>query len=542
MRGSLFRNAPRVVPLVRPLRHGLRHPPLRGLSRSSALRSETAHERLQALQVSQADLAPRLSLGPKYSSCHDFLATYAGLGPSQQAPDRDVELCGRIQGFRFAGSKLVFVDIEQDHHHVQVLCSFKDLGEGFDKADFKAAFGRLQRGDIIQAVGQPQRTPSGELSLRLYQLPQLLSPCLHPMPDVLQDHATRMKRRHVDMRINRRLTSIVHVRSAILQYIRDFLVADGHIEVQTPILADGAGGAIARSFTTSATEFPERNINLRIAPELWLKRLIVGGLDRVFEIGPSFRNEGLDLTHNPEFTTCEFYRAYTNLEKLLEMTETMFEGLAGHVASLQDTMKLDLDFPTTNFKGPYKRLDFIPDIEARAQCKLPDLSGPDAAPLIRTILSDRSIAFNESNTLPQLLDRLAAHYLEPECTEPTWIINHPECMSPLSKSFTHPQTGHAVSARGELFIHSKEVVNTYEEENSSVEQRRKFEQQLAFRDAENETCVDESYLEALEWGMPPTGGLGCGIDRLCMLLTGATRISDVLAFGNLRNVVSLRQQ
>lgn len=541
MRGILFRAAPRVVPLVRAARCGFGQPPLRTLCRTRTLSSEPHVARPQAPEASSDSSHPRLSLSSNYTSCKDFIAKYGRLKSSEQASEKEIQLCGRIRRSRFAGSKLVFLDIEQDHHTVQILCSYKDVGENVEKADFKSAFHKVQRGDVIQVVGQPQRTPSGELSLRLYHLPQLLSPCQHPMPDILQDNATRMKKRHVDLRINRRLSSTMYVRSAILQYFRSFLIADGHVEVQTPILADGAGGAIARSFTTHATEFPERNMNLRIAPELWLKRLVVGGMDRVFEIGPSFRNEGLDLTHNPEFTTCEFYRTYTDLEKLLSMTESLFQGLARHIKTVQTELGLDLELPTTNFQGPYKRLDFVPDIELRAQCKLPDLTHTDAILSVRQILSDRSISFNEGNTLPQLLDRLAAHYLEPECVEPTWIINHPECMSPLSKSFPHPQTGHAVSARGELFVHGKELVNTYEEENSPIEQRRKFEQQLLFRDEENESYVDESYLEVLEWGMPPTGGLGCGIDRLCMLMTGATRISDVLPFGNLRNVVNLRQ-
>jgi len=544
MLGILSRNASNQVPRLRLVWSSTFVAPCRTFSNTVGQLDSpsSAHKaRLDALQETSADPFPRLQPSPAALSVKDFLTHFSKLQPSESATEDNVQLHGRITRIRTAGSKLVFVDLLQGQETVQTLCSFKDLEHVLDKSEYKRAFKAFQKGDIVQANGKPQRTPSGELSLRLSRIPRLLSPCLHAMPEALLDNETRMRKRHVDLRINKRLSSVVRARAGIQQYIRDYLLADQHVEVQTPILNDGAGGAIARSFVTAATEFPEKRLNLRIAPELWLKRLIVGGLDRVFEIGPSFRNEGLDVTHNPEFTTCEFYRSFTDIEKLIEMTEVLFSGLAAHVKKIQSELGLDLDIPDTHFQGPYKRLDFIPDIELRSGSKFPDLGSVGAVNAIRDILKAHSISHNDGNTLPQLLDHLAAHFLEPECNEPTWIINHPECMSPLAKSFVHPGNGQVVSARGELFVHKKEVVNTYEEENSPIEQRRKFEQQVAYRNDENEAYVDESYLEVLEWGMPPTGGWGCGIDRLCMLLTGSKRISDVLTFGNLRNVVSLRQ-
>lgn len=244
---------------------------------------------------------------------------------------------------------------------------------------------------------------------------------------------------------------------------------------------------------------------------------------------------GIDKTHNPEFTTCEFYHAYANLEDLMQITETLLCGMATHIKALNKEGTLN---PTTaNFTTPFRRIDFIPGIEAQISRSLPDLSSPDALTNMHTLFHDLSLPLPTNATLPRLLDELCATYLEPTCTDPTFIINPPECLSPLSKSFIHPTTKQVVAARGELFIEGKEVVNTYEEENSPFEQRRKFEDQVRFSKGGDEGVeVDESYLEALEWGLPATGGWGCGIDRLVMLFTGAKKIGDVLSFGTLRAV------
>lgn len=249
-------------------------------------------------------------------------------------------------------------------------------------------------------------------------------------------------------------------------------------------------------------------------------------------------NTGIDKTHNPEFTTCEFYSAYSNLEKLISMTEEVVSDLIAYTGQL--TIQLSSLSPSgIPVTAPFRRLDFIESLESAMELKFPDLGSPTAEAEVIDMLRQRKIGLPESTTLPRLLDRLSSKYLEPLCQEPTWIVHHPECLSPLSKSFVEPNTGQRVSARAELFIGGKEVVNTYEEENSPFEQRRKFEEQVKYRTDDNRAHIDESYLEALEWGLPPTGGWGCGIDRLVMLLSGTDRINDVLPFGNLRNVVCL---
>jgi lysyl-tRNA synthetase, class II len=325
--------------------------------------------------------------------------------------------------------------------------------------------------------------------------------------------------------------------------MRDFLLKDNFLEVQTPLIADKAGGAIAKPFTTVATEFSEKTLALRIAPEIWLKRLVIGGIDRVFEIGPAFRNEGLDATHNPEFTTCEFYKSFADLEDLISMTESIFAGLAKLLTELRQYPLKKLPWvDMEQFTRPYKRIEFIPAIEAGLGQKLPDLSADDAEERLAVLFKEKSLPLPVSPTLPRLLDKLSSIYIEPQCITPTFITHHPSCMAPLAKSFRCHTSKQLVSARAELFIEKRELANMYEEENSPFEQREKFLQQAKWRDDENRTVVDESYLEALEWGLPPTGGWGCGIDRLVMVFSGAKRISDVLAFGSLRNVVNLGRE
>jgi lysyl-tRNA synthetase class 2 len=366
---------------------------------------------------------------------------------------------------------------------------------------------------------------------------------LASLPTTLEDSEARIRNRHADLLVNQRVADTLKLRSHIIQYLRNFLVHDNFLEVQTPILADGAGGAIARPFVTGATEFIDKTLSLRIAPEIWLKRLVLGGMDRVFEMGPAFRNEGLDATHNPEYTTCEFYKAFADLEELISMTESLVSGLAVHVSHLIQTQYSTLPgLDSNHYSGPFKRIEFIPALEAAIRRKLPDLLSHDASEQLVSLFHDLAIPLPASPTLPRLLDKLSSHYLEPQCTGPTFIIHPPACLAPLSKSFHNPATNQLVSARVELFIQNREIANMYEEENSPFEQRRKFIEQAQWRDDENRAVIDEGYLEALEWGLPPTGGWGCGVDRLCMLFAGASRISDVLSFGNLRNVVGLAKR
>ncbi|KAH0564946.1 hypothetical protein GP486_001666 [Trichoglossum hirsutum] len=502
-------------------------------------RRADVQQRIRELRDAGVDMYPSIVADPRLVTCKDFRQRYATLKPEESSADESVTLRGRVYSSRIAGSRLVFFDLVQDGHHVQVLCNLRKIDPlGMSIEEFKQFYRILRRGDIFSVTGIPHRTSRGELSISVTELPRLLSPSLHRLPEELLDKATRVRIRHADFLINPQAAQVLRLRSCIVQYLRNFLLNDRFVEVNTPILADSAGGAIARPFKTSATEFPDRPIALRIAPELWLKRMILGGIDRVFEIGPSFRNEGLDATHNPEFTTCEFYKSFASLEDLIDMTETLFSGLALYVQRLKETQFTSLPPLDVDFTPPFRRIDFISTIEDAIGRPLPDLGAPDALRDVLQIFQNLNIEPPSSPTLPRLLDHLSSLYLEPLCMSPTFISHHPTCLSPLAKSSRHNGNYQNVSSRVELFIGGREVVNAYEEENSPFEQRRKFEEQLVWHDNESQG-IDESYLEALEWGLPPTGGWGLGVDRLCMIFCGVQRINDVLSFGNLRNVVGL---
>jgi lysyl-tRNA synthetase, class II len=389
-------------------------------------------------------------------------------------------------------------------------------------------------------TGNPHRTSRGELSLRATSLPTILSPCLHDFPESYPTQDRDFLERHVELLSTPHAADTLRCRSAIIQYVRDFLLKRSYLEVQTPILAAEAGGATARPFNTTATEFQDRKLSLRIAPELWLKRLILGGLDRVFEIGPSFRNEGLDKNHNPEFTTCEFYEAFASLDDLILMTEELLSGLLQHIQLLQKSSLPSITPPPTPFTAPFPRLEFIPTIERLLETQLPDLTTPSATDGLITLFHSTNLPLppgpTPTLTLPRLLDKLSTHLLEPLCIAPTFITHHPSILSPLSKSFVCPTTHQLISARAELYVQNQELANMYEEENSPFEQREKFLVQLGYREDGETDRLDEGYLRALEWGLPPTGGWGCGIDRLVMVMAGAKRIGSVLSFGNLRAV------
>lgn len=425
-------------------------------------------------------------------------------------------------------------------------------------------------------TGKATRTPVGELTIQATHLPRLLTPSLVPLPTKLVDEESRTQHRHIDMLVNQGTADILRLRSHLIKYLRDFFHERNFLEFQTPILARDASGANARPFTVSAKAV-SKDISLRIAPELWLKRLVVGGVDRVFELGPAFRNEGIDQTHNPEFTICEFYHAYANLDDLISLTEELIAGAAEHCQSLISAKLTSLPpVDLAAYQRPFRQAEFIPTLESALGFTLPDLTSDTALEDLLAALKERNIPLEDPRprTLPQLLDRLAAAHIEPLSAEaPLFVTHHPVCMSPLAKSFTCPRTGQRVSARTELFVGGRELANMYEEENDPFEQRRKFVAQARLRaslvgdggpspaatcgpatgrehddpglglddhdDAPPPNVVDESYIHALGSGLPPTGGWGCGVERLVMLFSGTRRISDCLSFGNLRNVVGL---
>ncbi|KAI8965462.1 lysyl-tRNA synthetase [Daldinia sp. FL1419] len=504
--------------------------------------------RVQKLKEYNALHYPRLGSRPRRISIPSFRQMYENEAVAHFS--EEVVLEGRVMSVRRSGSKLVFLTIVGEYQKVQVMIS---LGQLLDPKpelkQFKDALHPFLRGDIVSVKGTAMRTDAGELTLRAIEMPTLLSPGLAPLPEKLVNQERMVLNKHLDLLVNRRTSDVFRLRSHIIKCMRDFFHEKDFLEVQTPILADYAGGAAARPFLTSATEFAQKELALRIAPELWLKRLVVGGNDKVFEIGQCFRNEGIDTTHNPEFTMCEFYSAYSNLSDLISMTEDLVTRLAKHVEHLAKTQLQSLENSIIQLpEKKWKQVEFIPALEEILGIRFPDLSEDDALPKLLELLDGRiSSTPGSRSTLAKFLDELAGKYLEPSShDEPLFIIHHPACMAPLSKSFTCPKTGQLVSARAELFIKGREIANMYEEENDPFEQKRKFQLQIESQKDkatahEGPSEVDESYVQALQHGLPPTGGWGCGIDRLVMLFSGAPRIGDVLSFGTLRNVVSIRQ-
>lgn len=435
----------------------------------------------------------------------------------------------------------MFLDIERDTQRLQVMVELKkltaheSLDEGFK--NFKKV---TRLGDWVSVIGNPTSTSTGQISVLAQQVPKILAPCLHHVPEKVDNVETLARRPHIHQLTSDEPGDVLRLRALIYDYVRTYFIQSGFLEVETPIFDVDAGGAIARPFETVANELSNMSVRLRIAPELNLKRLIVGGQDKIFEIGRVFRNEGVDNTHNPEFSTCEFYEVGATLPALIERTEQLVHGLHTAVESLRSTYfpSLVVASEVVDFSHPFAQLPFIPTIEKASGRQLPDLSSANASTELLELFKDLSIPVPPNPTLPRLLDTLAEHYIEPLCKSPTFITQHPEALSPLSKSYLDEPTGQRVASRVELFINGREYVNAYEEENSPFEQRRKFMQQQQFH-PEGEGAIDESYLEALEWGMPPTGGWGCGLDRLVMLFANKKRIADVLPFGTLRNVVSI---
>ncbi|KAF9968195.1 hypothetical protein BGZ70_006018 [Mortierella alpina] len=448
---------------------------------------------------------------------------------------KKVSITGRIYSKRASSSKLVWFDMLQDNTTIQAVFNRRTFA-GSDQ-EFEAVAKNFHRGDIVQLTGHVGKTKTGQLSVFVTEDFQMLSPCLHPIPTRtgLMDPEKRFRNRHLDFLVNKDGLEILKKRREIIKFIRQYLDSRNFLEVETPILSTQAGGANAKPFVTHANAL-DMEMHMRVAPELYLKQLVIGGVDRVYELGKQFRNEGIDADHNPEFTTCEFYQAFSNLEGLFEMTEDMLREMAiAVVGSPEVPYKISEDETIQiSFDKPFRRINIMETLEEKLETPLPDLETEPVAELL-SLCKKNKIFVSAPHTIPRIMDKLISHFIEPECVQPTFLWGHPIIMSPLAKDISLP-SGRIVAGRFELFVAGKEIVNAYEELNDPFQQRDRFTKQQSDKDSGDEEAqpMDQAFCTALEYGLPPTAGWGMGVDRVVQILTGSSHIRDVLAFPTMR--------
>jgi len=445
-----------------------------------------------------------------------------------------VGIAGRVMSIRRSGKKLYFIDIQSEGQNVQVL---GNLGHYGREECFTTDFGSIQRGDIVGVIGHPHRSRAGQLSI-LPKCIEVLTPCLRVIPSVrneLTDMEIRYRQRYLDLICNSKVMTTFRRRSQIINYLRSFLIRHDFMEVETPMMNQIHGGASAKPFMTHHNDL-KMDLFMRIAPELYLKRLIVGGFERVFEIGKQFRNESIDLTHNPEFTTCEFYWAYKDYEFLITFTEELLSSMVNHIFGSYEVQYSDSEGNpvTISFETPFKRFDMITDLEECLGETIPvPYESDEARDFLDTQCSKHNVSCSAPRTNARLIDKLVGHFLETQCMQPTFITNHPIMLSPLAK--TH-RSRPELTERFELFVATHELCNAYTELNDPRTQRERFVDQLRQKEAGDGEAqpFDEDFCQALEYGLPPTAGWGMGLDRLTMFLTEMTSIKEVMLFPAMR--------
>jgi len=451
-----------------------------------------------------------------------------------EAPRRAVSVAGRVMSRRIMG-KASFLELQDSTGRIQIYITRDDLCPGEDKTLYNSVVKKLMDiGDFIGVSGEVFRTQMGEISVHAHSL-TFLSKALRPLPvvkekdgevfDSFTDPELRFRQRYVDLVVNPHVREIFLKRTRIFNAMRQFFNDRGYIEVDTPVLQPIPGGAAARPFIThhNALDIP---LYLRIANELYLKRLIVGGFEGVYEFSRNFRNEGMDRTHNPEFTAMEIYVSYKDYDWMMSFTEQLLEYIC---LSVLGTTKVKVGEREIDFKAPYRRVTMLDAIHEHTGI---DVSGMNEEEL-RATCKSLGIEVDDTMGKGKLIDELFGEKCEGSYIQPTFITDYPKEMSPLTKEH---RTNPLLTERFELMVNGKELANAYSELNDPIDQRERFEDQLRLSEKGDDEAmfIDHDFLRALEYGMPPTSGMGIGMDRLVMLLTGQESIQEVLLFPQMR--------
>ncbi|OQA47390.1 MAG: Lysine--tRNA ligase [Firmicutes bacterium ADurb.Bin300] len=435
--------------------------------------------------------------------------------------NKDVSVCGRIKTWRDMG-KANFIDVYDRTGRIQVYVRMDDIGQ----EEYKE-FKKWDIGDIVEVQGFVFKTKRGEISVHAKKL-RLLSKSLLPLPEKyhgLTNTDMRYRQRYLDLIMTPEVKDTFFKRSQIIKEIRNFLDGRDFIEVETPILTQNAGGAAARPFLTHHNTLDE-DLKLRISLELYLKRLIIGGMERVYEIGRVFRNEGIDVRHNPEFTLMELYQAYTDYNGMMELVETMIKTVAKKVLG---TAKVTYNGVELDFEKPFEKITMEDAVKKYTGADFTKLSFEEAKKLAK----EKGIKVEKRHKKGDILSMFFEEFCEEHLQQPIFVIDHPVEISPLTKRKPgNPE----LTERFELFIMNREIANAYSELNDPLDQRSRFEAQeeLLRQGDEEANQTDEDFLTAMEYAMPPTGGIGVGVDRLVMLLTDSTSIRDVLLFPTMK--------
>ncbi len=442
----------------------------------------------------------------------------------EELENQNVCICGRIKTWRDMG-KANFIDVYDRDGRMQVYVRRDDIGE-----EAFAEFKKWDIGDIVEVKGFVFRTRRGEISVHCKEI-RLLTKSLLPLPEKyhgLTNVDTRYRQRYLDLIVNPEVMDTFKKRSQIIKEIRNFLDGRDFIEVETPMLVSNAGGAAARPFETHYNALDE-DVKLRISLELYLKRLIVGGMERVYEIGRVFRNEGVDTRHNPEFTLMELYQAYTDYEGMMELTESMFRYLANKVVG---SAVVSYNGTVIDMEKPFKRITMTDAIKEYAGVDFTTVTTDEEA---QAIAKEHHVEFEKHHKKGDIMNLFFEEFCEEKMIQPTFVCDHPIEVSPLTKK--KPGSNGLVE-RFELYIYGREMCNAYSELNDPIDQRERFaaQEELFAKGDEEANHTDEDFLTALEYGMPPTGGIGYGIDRLVMLLTDSQAIRDVLLFPTMKSI------